>query len=73
MAGQGFFLGLTCTTRYVKVAFLHGAELDPVPPIGSKDPNTRHLHILENSPVDETQFTAWIKQAMAIPDWVPGK
>src|SRR5690606_16315570 len=37
--GRGFFLGLHCFTRYVKVAFFRGAELDPPPPVASKDPH----------------------------------
>jgi hypothetical protein len=30
--GQGFFLGLHCMTKYVKVAFFRGASLRPIPP-----------------------------------------
>ena len=30
--GQGWFLGIHCFTKYVKVAFFRGASLRPVPP-----------------------------------------
>ncbi len=70
--GEGFFLGFNCTTKYVKVAFFRGAALDPEPPVGSKDPNTRYLHLFDGEPIDEAQFTAWVTQAAAMPGWVPG-
>lgn len=69
--GQGYFLGVHCLTRYVKLAFFRGAMLDPVPPEGSKDPNTRYFHIHEGAPFDEAQLAAWIRQAAAVPGWQP--
>ena len=30
--GEGWFLGLHCFTKYIKVAFFRGMSLDPVPP-----------------------------------------
>src|SRR6201991_3593123 len=30
--GQGWFLGVHCFTKYIKVAFFRGASLHPVPP-----------------------------------------
>ena len=30
--GQGWFLGIHCFTKYVKVAFFRGTSLRPVPP-----------------------------------------
>jgi hypothetical protein len=68
---QSFFLGVHCFDKYIKLAFFRGAALDPVPPVGSKDPNTRYLHIFEDEPVDEAQLADWIRQAAAIPGWVP--
>jgi hypothetical protein len=32
LEGQGWFLGVHCFTKYVKVAFFRGASLRPVPP-----------------------------------------
>jgi hypothetical protein len=68
--GQGWFLAFHVFTRYIKVTFFRGAELEPLPPVGSKDPNTRYLHIEEDKPVDEEQLAEWIRQAAAIPGWM---
>lgn len=69
VAGQGWFLSYHCFTRYVKVTFLFGASLDPLPPIGSKDPNARFVHIGEGWDVEDDQLASWIEQAAAIPGW----
>ncbi len=70
--GQGWFLSFHVFTRYIKVSFFRGADLDPLPPVGSKDPNTRYVHIEEGGPVDERQLADWIRQAAAIPGWMIG-
>ena len=69
--GQGFFLSFHVFTRYVKVAFFRGTSLRPVPPGASKDKNTRYLDIHEDDDLDETQLATWVKQAAALPGWVP--
>jgi hypothetical protein len=71
LEGQGWFLGVHCFAKYIKVAFFHGASLRPLPPVASKDKNTRYFHILEDGQLDETLVTSWIKQASALPGWVP--
>lgn len=68
--GNGWFLSWHCFTKYVKVAFFRGAELRPVPPDGSKDPNVRYLNIREDVELNEKQFAAWVKQAAALPGWL---
>jgi hypothetical protein len=68
--GQGWFLGYHCFNKYIKVTFFRGAGLKPLPPVGSKDPNTRYVHICEDEPVDEKQLADWIRQAAAIPGWM---
>ncbi|NIC06564.1 DUF1801 domain-containing protein [Billgrantia bachuensis] len=65
--GQGWFLTFHCFTKYIKVAFLNGASLEPLPPIASKDPNTRYLHIHQDEPIDEDQLTQWLRQAASLP------
>jgi hypothetical protein len=70
--GQGWFLSFHVFTRYIKVTFFRGSQLEPLPPVGSKDPNTRHVHIEEDKPVDEAQLAEWIRQAAAIPGWMIG-
>ncbi|WP_111412227.1 DUF1801 domain-containing protein [Billgrantia lactosivorans] len=65
--GQGWFLTFHCFTKYIKVAFLNGASLEPPPPVASKDPNTRYLHIHQDEPIDEAQLEAWLRQAARLP------
>ncbi len=71
--GQGWFLSLHCFTNYVKVAFFRGAELNPVPPVESKDKFTRYFHVLEDDEIDEEQVANWVRQASKLPGWKPGK
>ena len=61
--GQGWFLGIHCLTKYVKVAFFRGTSLRPVPPVESKQKEVRYLHIHEDDQLDEAQLAAWVKQA----------
>lgn len=71
IAGQGWFLGVHCFAKYIKVAFFRGAQLDPVPPVTSKDENTRYVHIHEGEQIDDELMTSWIRQAAALPGWTP--
>ena len=66
--GQGWFLSYHVFTRYVKVTFLQGASLDPVPPGSGKDKDARWLDIYEDG-FEEAQLAEWIRQAAAIPGW----
>ncbi len=65
--GEGWFLSFHCFTKYIKVTFLNGTSLRPVPPIESKHQAVRYLHIHENDALDESQMTDWIRQAAALP------
>jgi len=65
--GQGWFLGIHCFTKYVKVAFFRGTSLRPVPPGQSKQKEVRYLDIHENDQFDEAQFADWVKQASQLP------
>ena len=67
--GQGWFLSYHVFTRYVKVTFLNGSWLDPLPPVESKDKDTRYYHIYEDAAIDEELVASWIRQAAAIPGW----
>ena len=64
---QRWFLSFHCMTKYVKVAFFRGAELQPLPPGTSKQEHLRYLDINEDKPFDETQFADWVKQASRLP------
>lgn len=65
--GNGWFLGIHCFNKYIKVAFFLGASLRPVPPGQSKQKNVRYLDIHEGDPLDEKQFADWVKQASELP------
>ena len=67
--GQGWFLSYHVFTRYVKVTFLNGVSLSPLPPVESKDKDTRYYHIYEDGQIDEEQVEDWIRQAAALPGW----
>ena len=67
--GQGWFLSYHVFTRYVKVTFLNGGSLSPLPPVESKDKDTRYYHIYEDGQIDEEQVEDWIRQAAALPGW----
>jgi hypothetical protein len=69
--GQGWFLTLHCFTKYVKVAFVRGTSLQPLPPGASKVPGTRYFDVHENERLDEELVASWIKQASELPGWVP--
>jgi hypothetical protein len=62
-----WFLSFHCFTRYVKVTFLRGASLDPLPPGESKHRHVRYLDIHEDDQLDEARFTDWVKQASELP------
>lgn len=69
--GQGWFFNLHTFTKYVKVAFFRGASLRPVPPGESKHEEVRYLDIHEDDRLDEAQLATWIRQAAALPGWLP--
>ncbi|WP_437967956.1 DUF1801 domain-containing protein [Sorangium sp. So ce260] len=70
--GQGWFLSFHVHTHYVKVTFFRGTSLRPVPPGGTvRSKDARWLDIREGDQLDEAQMARWVKQAAALPGWVP--
>lgn len=65
--GNGWFLSFHCFTKYIKITFLNGSSLDPLPPLESKHESTRYFHIHENDKIDDALLTSWIKQASELP------
>lgn len=72
--GQGWFLSFHVFTRYVKVTFFSGTSLQPLPPGGTeRSGDARWIDIYEADRLEEAQFSAWLKQAAALPGWDPGR
>ena len=69
--GEGWFLNFHTFTKYVKVAFFRGTSLRPAPPGESKHKEVRYLDIREDDQLDEAQMATWIRQAAALPGWIP--
>jgi hypothetical protein len=67
MEGDGWFLSFHCFDRYIKLAFLRGTGLEPMPPVASKTAHARYFHIHENEALDEEQLASWVKQASRLP------
>jgi hypothetical protein len=67
--GQGWFVAYHIFNKYVKITFFFGRKLKPMPPVESKDPNARYVHLHENGVFDEVQFMDWVKQAAKVPGW----
>lgn len=61
-----WFLSYHVFTKYVKVTFFRGDQLDPQPSGASKHPGVRYLDIYEGK-LDEKQFADWVKQASKLP------
>jgi hypothetical protein len=66
--GKGWFANVHCFTRYVKVTFFAGAQLEPEPPGRGKDPSARWVDIPPGG-FDGAQLEAWVRQAAALPGW----
>ena len=69
--GQGWFLNFHCFTKYIKVAFFRGSALRPALPGESKQKDVRYLDIHEDDELDLALVAKWVKQAAALPGWVP--
>ena len=72
IAGQGWFLSFHVFARYVKVTFFQGVSLRPVLPGGTaRSKEARWIDLREGDELDEAQLAIWVKQAAALPGWVP--
>lgn len=68
--GRGWFLSFHTFANYVKVTFFRGTSLHPVPPGESKHKEVRYLDLREGQ-FDEAQIADWVRQAAALPGWIP--
>jgi hypothetical protein len=72
MEGRGWFLAFHVFTRYVRVTFLNGASLQPLPPGGTPRSGTsRWIDIHEGEDPDGPDMVSRVRQAAAIPGWQP--
>lgn len=70
--GRGWFVSFHVFTRYVKVTFLRGTSLQPLPPGGTdRSGDARWIDIHEDDHLDEARLASWVKQAAALPGWIP--
>ena len=67
MEDRGWFLSFHCFTKYIKVTWLNGGSLRPVPPVASKHEHVRYFHIHEGDKPDEALLVSWLEQASALP------
>ena len=65
--GRGWFLSFHCFTKYIKVTWLNGGSLRPLPPVASKYEHVRYFHIHERDELDETLLVSWLEQASTLP------
>jgi hypothetical protein len=68
--GQGWFLGFHTFTHYVKVTFFRGTSLRPDLPGGTGKARWIDIH---GDDLDEARMASWVKQAAALPGWIPGR
>ena len=75
---HGWFVSYHVFAKYIKVTFLNGVSLDPVPPGGGKDPDARWIDLYEHDlnednadegNVNEAQLADWFRQSAALPAW----
>jgi hypothetical protein len=65
--GKGWFLSYHVFAKYVKVTFLRGASLRPLPPVESRHEEVRYLHLQEDDQPDDERMSNWIRQASEKP------
>jgi hypothetical protein len=72
LEGQGWFLALHVFTHSVKVTFFRGTSLRPAPP-GGTGKEARWIDIREGDSLDEARMAMWVRQAAALPGWIPSR
>jgi len=64
--GQGWFASMKALTGHIKVIFLAGAGLKPVPPTSLAN-GARGIDLHASEPLDEETMRSWIRQAASRP------
>lgn len=67
--GDGWCFSCGGFTRHVKLMFVNGAALTPVPPVTpvAMGKSTRGVELESLADLDEVQVAAWMKQATSVP------
>lgn len=68
----GWFVSCGGFADHVKITFLHGTKLSPVPPVGTGK-YTRGVDVERVADLDEARLAAWIVQASKFPGLGAGK
>jgi hypothetical protein len=68
----GWFVSCGGFVDHVKITFLHGTKLDPVPPVGTGK-YTRGVDVERVGDLDASQLTAWLQQARCFPGLGAGR
>lgn len=63
---NGWFVSCGGFADHVKITFLHGTKLAPVPPVGTGK-YTRGVDVERAADLNEKQVAAWIRQASKFP------
>lgn len=63
---NGWFVSCGGFVDHVKITFLHGTKLKPVPPVGTGK-YTRGVDVERAVDLDEKRLAAWIRQASKFP------
>jgi hypothetical protein len=69
---NGWFVSCGGFLDHVKITFLHGTKLSPVPPVGTGK-FTRGVDVVRAADLDERQLAAWIRQVSRFPGLGAGK
>lgn len=67
--GDGWCFSCGAFASHVKLMFINGTTLDPVPPVTpvAMGKSTRGVEIASMDDIDEPQVVAWMKQVAAMP------
>ena len=68
----GWFVSCGGFADHVKITFLHGTKLSPVPPVGTGK-YTRGVDVVRAADLDAAQLAAWIRQASKLPGLGAGR
>jgi hypothetical protein len=67
--GDGWCFSCGAFASHVKLMFVNGAALDPVPPVTpvAMGKSTRGVELVSQQDIDKRQVVAWMRQIAAMP------